>query len=168
MENLNNNALVLTNGLLTSSDAKTAHGLIRGTERFNIIGIVDCAATTGKDAGELLDGKHRNIPVFENFEAQNPRNFLVQFQNQPCTISKLTLYNFKIKRYFVADGCNQQTHLQGNTGIPKQIPDTRCNRAKAIGQDHLAQDTFPRLPICQFGKSRCPRLRTQGSQWIFS
>ena len=68
MENLNNNAIVLTNGLLTSSDAKTAHGLIRGTERFNIIGIVDCAATAGKDAGELLDGKHRDIPVFENFD----------------------------------------------------------------------------------------------------
>jgi uncharacterized NAD-dependent epimerase/dehydratase family protein len=81
MENLNNNALVLTNGLLTSSDAKTAHGLIRGTERFNIIGIVDCAATTGKDAGELLDGKHRNIPVFENFENAitqlNPVHYLV-------------------------------------------------------------------------------------------
>jgi uncharacterized NAD-dependent epimerase/dehydratase family protein len=81
MENSNNNALVLTNGLLTSSDAKTAHGLIRGTERFNIIGIVDCAATTGKDAGELLDGKHRNIPVFENFENAitqlNPIHYLV-------------------------------------------------------------------------------------------
>ena len=81
MENLNNNALVLTNGLLTSSDAKTAHGLIRGTERFNIIGIVDCAATAGKDAGELLDGKHRNIPVFENFENAitqlNPIHYLV-------------------------------------------------------------------------------------------
>jgi uncharacterized NAD-dependent epimerase/dehydratase family protein len=81
MENLNNNARVLTNGLLTSSDAKTAHGLIRGTERFNIIGIVDCAATTGKDAGELLDGKHRNIPVFENFENAitqlNPIHYLV-------------------------------------------------------------------------------------------
>jgi uncharacterized NAD-dependent epimerase/dehydratase family protein len=63
-----NNAIVLTNGLLTSSDAKTAHGLIRGTERFTIVGIVDCAATAGKDAGELLDGKKRNIPVFENFE----------------------------------------------------------------------------------------------------
>ena len=34
--------------------------------------------------------------VFENFEAQNPRNFLVQFQSQPCTISKLNLYNFKV------------------------------------------------------------------------
>jgi uncharacterized NAD-dependent epimerase/dehydratase family protein len=67
MNNMNK-AIVLTNGLLTSSDAKTAHGLIRGTERFTIVGIVDCAATAGKDAGELLDGKKRNIPVFENFE----------------------------------------------------------------------------------------------------
>ena len=48
---------------------------------------------------------------------------------------------------------NQQTHLQGNTGISKQIPDTRRNRTKAIGQDHLAQDPFPRLPICQLGES---------------
>ncbi len=63
-----NNAIVLTNGLLTSSDAKTAHGLIRGTERFTIVGIVDTEATAGKDAGELLDGKHRGIPVFANFE----------------------------------------------------------------------------------------------------
>ena len=63
-----NNAIVLTNGLLTSSDAKTAHGLIRGTERFTIVGIVDCDATAGQDAGELLDGKHRGIPVFANFE----------------------------------------------------------------------------------------------------
>jgi uncharacterized NAD-dependent epimerase/dehydratase family protein len=63
-----NNAIVLTNGLLTSTDAKTAHGLIRGTERFTIIGVVDCEATAGKDAGELLDGKNRNIPVFADFE----------------------------------------------------------------------------------------------------
>jgi len=63
------NAIILTNGLLTTPDAKTAHGLIRGTERFNILGIIDCAATAGKDAGELLDGKNRNIPVFENLAA---------------------------------------------------------------------------------------------------
>jgi uncharacterized NAD-dependent epimerase/dehydratase family protein len=63
-----NKAIVLTNGLLTSPDAKTAHGLIRGTERFTIVGIVDAPATAGKDAGELLDSKHRNIPVFGSFE----------------------------------------------------------------------------------------------------
>jgi uncharacterized NAD-dependent epimerase/dehydratase family protein len=63
-----NNAIVLTNGLLRHSDAKTAHGLIRGTDRFTIKGVVDCTETAGKDAGELLDGKHRAIPVFDNFE----------------------------------------------------------------------------------------------------
>jgi uncharacterized NAD-dependent epimerase/dehydratase family protein len=59
-----NKALVLTNGILTHSDAKTAHGLIRGTERFTIVGVVDDASTAGKDAGELLDGKHRHIPIY--------------------------------------------------------------------------------------------------------
>ncbi len=63
-----NKAIVLTNGLLTSTDAKTAHGLIRGTERFTIVGIVDAPATAGKEAGELLDGKNRNIPVFGTFD----------------------------------------------------------------------------------------------------
>ena len=62
------NAIVLTDGLLMTSDAKTAHGLIRGTERFNIIGVVDCQATDGKDAGELLDGKPRDIPVFASMD----------------------------------------------------------------------------------------------------
>ena len=38
-------ALVLTNGLLAHADAKTAHGLIRGTERFQIKGVIDHAAT---------------------------------------------------------------------------------------------------------------------------
>lgn len=63
------NAIVLTNGLLMTSDAKTAHGLIRGTERFNIVGLVDGPDTAGKDAGELLDGENRGIPVFASMEA---------------------------------------------------------------------------------------------------
>jgi len=76
-----NRAIVLTNGFLKLSDAKTAHGLIRGTERFKIIGVVDGAETAGKDAGEILDGKHRNIPVFESlFSAEQNLtdiNFLI-------------------------------------------------------------------------------------------
>lgn len=60
-------ALILTNGLLTTSDAKTAHGLIRGTARFDIAGVID-PPTAGQDAGVLLDGRHRNIPVFDSLE----------------------------------------------------------------------------------------------------
>src|SRR5436305_1679436 len=58
-------AIVLTNGLLGEVDAKTAHGLIRGTERFEIIGVID-HLFAGKDAGGVLDGVNRNIPVFAN------------------------------------------------------------------------------------------------------
>ena len=64
----NNNAVLLTNSLLMTSDAKTAHGLIRGTERFNIVAVVDGLEHAGKDAGILLDGKHRGIPVFETLQ----------------------------------------------------------------------------------------------------
>jgi uncharacterized NAD-dependent epimerase/dehydratase family protein len=76
-----NKAIVLTNGILTHSDAKTAHGLIRGTERFNIVGVVDDATTAGQDAGELLDGKHRNIPIYssltEAIAAEKPAYLII-------------------------------------------------------------------------------------------
>lgn len=56
------NAIIITNGLLAAIDAKTAHGLIRGTDRYTILAVID-PVHAGKDAGEVLDGKHRNIPV---------------------------------------------------------------------------------------------------------
>lgn len=61
-------AFILTAGYLVSSSGKTAHGLIRGTDRFDIVGVVD-DQNAGKDAGEVLDGKNRNIPVFASMEA---------------------------------------------------------------------------------------------------
>jgi len=57
-------AIIITNGLLATDNAKTAHGLIRESKRFKIVGVVD-NMNAGKDAGEVLDGTHRNIPVFE-------------------------------------------------------------------------------------------------------
>lgn len=68
-------AIILTGGLLDSTDAKTAHGLIRESNRFKVIGVVD-SASAGQDAGELLDGLHRDIPVFGNIKealATGPR-----------------------------------------------------------------------------------------------
>jgi uncharacterized NAD-dependent epimerase/dehydratase family protein len=56
-------AIVITGGYLDTYSAKTAHGLIRGTDRFTILGLID-EKSPGKDAGELLDGKRRNIPIY--------------------------------------------------------------------------------------------------------
>ena len=49
--------------MFRSINGKTAHGLVRGTERYRIVGIVD-PPTAGRDAGEILDGRPRGIPVF--------------------------------------------------------------------------------------------------------
>ena len=69
------NAIVITAGYLDTNSGKTANGLIRGSERFNILGIID-HKHPGKDAGEVLDGKRRNIPVYgsiQEFINQSPQ-----------------------------------------------------------------------------------------------
>lgn len=49
--------------MLDTSNAKTCHGLIRGTERFDILAVIDYKQA-GRDAGEVLDGQNRNMPIF--------------------------------------------------------------------------------------------------------
>src|SRR5262245_10703948 len=56
-------AIVLAEGHFRSGEAKTAHGLVRGPARWRITGVID-STCAGADAGELLDGRARAIPVF--------------------------------------------------------------------------------------------------------
>lgn len=56
-------ALVLTNGLFQTPFAKTTHGLVRGPSRYPLAAVID-PDHAGSDAGELLDGQHRGIPIF--------------------------------------------------------------------------------------------------------
>ena len=58
----NKNAIVLTDGILAEPYAKTAHGLIRYSSRFQIKAILD-RFHDGVDAGDQLDGINRRIPV---------------------------------------------------------------------------------------------------------
>ena len=56
-------AALFTAGRYASADGKTAHGLVRGPSRFRLVAVVDGPATAGRDAGELLDGTPRSLPV---------------------------------------------------------------------------------------------------------
>ena len=56
-------AIILTNGMLNTVYAKTCHGLLRGTERFDIQAVID-NKFVGKDAGEVMDGRCLNVPVY--------------------------------------------------------------------------------------------------------
>lgn len=60
-------AFLLTNGVFKEVDGKTSHGLIRGSSRFTIKAVID-HIYYGHDAGELLDGQNRGIPIYSSLE----------------------------------------------------------------------------------------------------
>lgn len=66
-DSIRGTALILTNGMLDDIHGKTAHGLLRGSERFEPLAVID-HALAGRDAGEVLDGRHRGIPVFASID----------------------------------------------------------------------------------------------------
>ena len=60
-------ALVYCDGAFNTPEGKTAHGLVRFTQRYEVVGVLD-HKYAGKDAGLVLDGKKNNIPVFKDLE----------------------------------------------------------------------------------------------------
>ena len=56
-------AILLCGTDYRTDSGKTAHGLVRGGDRYRVVGVVD-AGCGGQDAGVLLDGVPRGIPVF--------------------------------------------------------------------------------------------------------
>lgn len=63
---IDGNAIVYCEGGFTNANGKTAHGLVRFTERYRILAILD-SECAGTDAGEILDGKWSGIPIFSQF-----------------------------------------------------------------------------------------------------
>ncbi|MEM0024743.1 MAG: DUF1611 domain-containing protein [Thermofilaceae archaeon] len=60
-------AVILAEGSYATTDAKTAHGLVRRSERYRIVGVID-SRLAGRDAGEVLDGKRRGIKIYTSLE----------------------------------------------------------------------------------------------------
>lgn len=58
-------AIVLADGCYGDPRGKVAHGLVRTGERFDVRVVVD-HLMAGRDAGAVLDGLHRGIPIVAN------------------------------------------------------------------------------------------------------
>lgn len=58
-------AIILAQDRYDSFYGKTAHGLVKLSNRYEIAGVID-STLTGRDAGEELDGIHRDIPFFSS------------------------------------------------------------------------------------------------------
>lgn len=60
-------ALVYCENQFGQVDGKTATGLVRHSEIYNIVGVLD-SSLAGKDAGEELGGEKSGIPIFINLD----------------------------------------------------------------------------------------------------
>ncbi|MFO7618201.1 MAG: DUF1611 domain-containing protein [Thermoplasmata archaeon] len=67
MASLDGNAIVYCEGFFGTTNGKTAHGLVRRTRRYDVVGLVD-SRHAGKDAGEVLDGKKCGIPIHASLD----------------------------------------------------------------------------------------------------
>mgnify|MGYP002640913264 CR=1 FL=1 len=67
MTKLKETALVYCGEQFGKIDGKTAAGLVRHSETYAILGIID-STLAGKDAGEMLGDGKNNIPIFSNLK----------------------------------------------------------------------------------------------------
>jgi len=61
------NAIVYCEGAFNTTYGKTAHGLVRFTRRYRVLSLVD-SHYAGKDAGQVLDGKKKDIPIMASLK----------------------------------------------------------------------------------------------------
>jgi uncharacterized NAD-dependent epimerase/dehydratase family protein len=62
---LDGTAIIYCEGAYNTTNGKTAHGLIRFTNRYNILAVVD-SRYAGQDAGEVIDGKQNKILIYSD------------------------------------------------------------------------------------------------------
>ena len=55
-------AVVYCEGHFATTEGKTAHGLVRHTERYRVVAVID-SQLAGRDAGDYLDGVANGIPI---------------------------------------------------------------------------------------------------------
>ncbi|MFY0685045.1 MAG: DUF1611 domain-containing protein [Balneola sp.] len=65
-KSIDGNTIVFCQGMFNTPEGKTSHGLVRFTERYNVLAIID-KRYAGKDAGEVLDNRPNGIMIFPDF-----------------------------------------------------------------------------------------------------
>ena len=74
-------AIVFCEGAFVSDIGKTAHGLVRHTDRYDVVAVLD-STVAGQDAGELLEGNAAGIPVLASITeclSLAPEYFVIGF-----------------------------------------------------------------------------------------
>ena len=67
MNKIDGTALVYAEQAYNTPNGKTAHGLVRFTERYDVLGVID-SNWAGQDAGKVLDNRPNGIMIYASLE----------------------------------------------------------------------------------------------------
>jgi uncharacterized NAD-dependent epimerase/dehydratase family protein len=108
-------SLVYSENEFGKIDGKVANGLVRYSERYEIVGIID-STKTGLDAGEYLDGIKNNIPIFKSInDALNSLNYTPE--NFIYGIALLTLFLNEEQRQIILSAIKNKMNIIN--GLPE-------------------------------------------------
>ena len=63
-----NTAIIYCEGQFGKVDGKTANGLVRHSEKYDILSVID-SHEAGQDTGKILDGESNGISIFQDLDA---------------------------------------------------------------------------------------------------
>ena len=86
---MKDSAIILTSGMFNSRNAKTAFGLIRHSEKYRILAVID-QNFAGQDAGEIVTGKNLNSMTDTMLNANFSLSIDYLRSLEPVTISFIT------------------------------------------------------------------------------
>ena len=108
-------SLVYSENEFGKIDGKVANGLVRYSERYEIVGIID-STKAGLDAGEYLDGIKNNIPIFKSInDALNSLNYTPE--NFIYGIALLTLFLNEEQRQIILSAIKNKMNIIN--GLPE-------------------------------------------------
>ncbi|NJN33868.1 MAG: DUF1611 domain-containing protein [Saprospiraceae bacterium] len=171
-------ALILAQGFLDKPNGKTTHGLIRGSEKFGIVGVID-SNFAGCDAGEVLDGKNRKIPVFDSLTSAfaqletPPQYFIVGVAvaggKLPPEMHAILLEGIE-KGMHIINGLHEflsEKQVFAELALNKGVTITDVRRPKKAGEmtywsGRIGEVTTPRIAVlgmdCAVGKRTTARM----------
>lgn len=127
-------AIVYCEGNFARIDGKTANGLVRHSEAYQILSVID-SNHSGMDSGQVLDGVANKIPIFESLDAAVahetaiPDTFI--YGMAPST-GRLSLADRAVVLDAIARGMNIVSGLHEYLGEDVEIANTASERNVTI------------------------------------
>ncbi len=126
-------AIILTHEKLDTINAKTCHGLLRYSGRYDVKAVID-RKFTGNDAGEIMDGKHLGIEIYDSVHSYLEKNG----NEADCLVIGVATHGGLLPDDFVPDIKTAIQHgLDVVNGLHDYLSDHR--EIKDLAQEHGVQ-----------------------------